>query len=359
MASTSASRRTVLRGAAGSLLGLAIAPMLAACGDDAEDTSPTGGKLEDFSFNLGFIALGRYAPYYYTRELGFYQDRGLNVKLDPSSGAAAATKLILAGQTNAAYISMVGMLKAMSESSQVLARNYATIHPGDLNTIFFYKGEGITAPKDLEGRTIVTSAGSDEFNSFGLFAKATGIDEKKVKWRNVDSSTKVGLLTRREAEVVTSGAFSLAQLTLAKKNSEEIGTFVYGDYGVADIYRSIVMLPEWVEGHKSQARAFVEGTLEGYKAAFKDIPASIKAMKKHITDLDEDTAKFEMDMLEKLVIGPDQVKNGIGYTGDANAKQTYDDVTVGLGRPVTRPYTDFYSNEFIPGASTSPAPSPS
>jgi NitT/TauT family transport system substrate-binding protein len=341
-------RRTILKGTAVSLAGLSLGPLLAACGSDDSPSSGSGSKLTSFSFNLGFLPLGRYAPYYYAKEQGFYQDRGLDVSLEPSSGATAAVNQILAGKVQAGYISMVKMLSAISESPKVLATNYATIHPWDLNTIFFYKGEEISTPKDLEGKTIVTSAGSDEFLSFGLFAKAAGIDPTKVKWQNVDSSTKVSLLTRRGAVAVTSGVFSLAQLSQAKKPNEEIGTFIYGDYGVKDIYRAIVMLPSWVDSHKDQVRAFVQGTLQGYTEAFKDIPGSVQAMRKAVPNLKEADDLFEMNMLEKLVMGPDQVEKGIGYTGDANAKQTYEDTTVGLGHAVERPYTDFFSNEFIP-----------
>lgn len=342
------SRRSVLLGttAAGAVA------LAAACGDDG-DPSPSGGgsagPLTKFNFSLGWLPLGRYAPYYYAKSLGLYADRGLDVTLEPSNGTGTSMTQLLTGNIHATQAPMAALFHAMSSGVDPLVKGYANFWTRDLSTIFFFRGT-ISSPKELEGRTVTTSAGSNEFTKFPIFAAANGIDPNLVEWSNVDGSVKVGMLLRHETEFTSTTIYGLAQLESQKADDEEVDYFTYGDHGVGGIDGTVLMPSDWVAEHRDQAEAFIHASIEGYQAAFQDPQAAIDAMAGDVPTLDKDIAMRELVMLEDIVLGPAQQENGLGFIVDEQVEFNYDSVVEELGQPIELPYTDFFSNELLPGA---------
>lgn len=338
------SRRTLLAGTAAA--GVAL---LSACGEDKPNAPGPKGPLQPFKFSLGFLPLGRYAPYYYARELGFYAERGLDVTLESSSGTGASMTQLLAGNVNATQAPMSALLQAMSKSPSPLVKGYANFWTRDISSIFYFKGKGVSSPKDLEGKTLTTSAGSNEFVKFPAFAKATGIDASKVKWNTVDAAVKVSLLLRHETEFTTTTLYGLAQLEAQKKDTEEIGYFTYGELGVGGVDGTVLMSADWVAANTDKAKGFIAATIKGMQEAFKNPQAAVDAMAKDVKTLDKKIALREVSLLENIAQGPVQKEKGLGFIDETQVKHNYDFVVNDLGNKLSKPVTEFFSNDLLPG----------
>lgn len=345
------SRRALLRYGAGTLAGGAL---LSACGDSGDDTSDKGStasggnaKKTAFNFNLGFIPQGRNAPFYYGVEQGIYAKHGLDVTIESSAGTGAVLTLLSTGKTNAAIVGTSAMLKLMGSNPDPAMKSFATLYARNLSTIFYLEGGPIKTPKDLEGKTIASSAGSNEYLLFPIFAQANGIDPKKVKWKFVDPAVKTGLLLTKTVDATSTTFFGSAQLEAKAKDGEKIGAFVYGDHGVDGDPTTIAGLASYGEKNRAAMQAFIEGSMEAMAATLKNPDAAVDAMAKKVATLDKDIAKREVALLPQVVAGPAQKEKGLGYNDPEAIKATFDLVETTFKQKIAQPYTDFFSNDFV------------
>lgn len=190
----------------------AAASSSAVAGGSSSAAPSRPATLKKMSFNLGFLPLPQYAAFYLGVAQGIYADHGIDLTINSSNGTATAIAQLFAGKDQCVFVPCSALLQAYKEPDNPAAKTFATLIIKDTSTIFFYKDSGIKTPKDLEGQTIITSAGSNEFREFPDFAKANGVDASKVKWQNVDSSLKVSLLTSGQAKVTSTAIYSLAQV---------------------------------------------------------------------------------------------------------------------------------------------------
>lgn len=345
------SRRAFLRTsalAAGAVPALGL--VLAACGSSGggeKKSGGNGGGTTPFNFNLGFVPQGRNAPYYYGKKQGIYSKRGLDLTIASSSGTGAVLQLLSAGRTDSAIVGASAMMKLMAQTPQPAMESFATLYVKSTSTIFFLKGKGITTPKDLEGKTIATSAGSNEQLLFPVFAAANGIDVSKVKWKVVDPSVKTGLILTGTTDCSSTTIFGLAQLENKAKPGQEIGYFTYGDYGVHGDVTVISATKKYNDAHGDALKAFVQGSMESVKEAIAHPSDAVAAMKADVPTLDTKIAESEMEILKTLVAGPEQKAHGLGWNDQAAFDATAQLVDKYFHLTLSGSSSDYYSNEYI------------
>lgn len=344
------SRRTFLRTsalAAGAtpLVGLA----LAACGSSGGSSSATksAASLSPFNFNLGFVPNGRNAPFYYGKKQGIFAKHGVDLTIGTSSGTGAVLQLLSAGRTASAIVGASAMMKLMAQTPKPAMESFATLYVKSTSTIFFIKGKGISKPKDLEGKTIATSAGSNEQLLFPVFAAANGIDASKVKWKVVDPSVKTGLILTNTTDASSTTIFGLAQLQNQAKDGQEIGYFTYGDWGVHGDVTCLASTTDYNSSHGDTLKGFIQGAMESVKAALASPADAVAAMKADVSTLDTAVAKAEMDILKNLVAGPEQKKHGLGWNDSTAYEATVQLVDKYLQATVPGSASDYYSNDYI------------
>jgi NitT/TauT family transport system substrate-binding protein len=337
------SRRKLVRYGALALAAAPVAGLIEACGD--ENGTSRGGT--PFNFNLGFVPNGRNAPFYYGREQGLYSKRNLDLTIATSSGTGAALQLLSAGKTNAAIVDSAAMMKLLGQYPDPSMKSYATLYAKQNSTIFFIQGGSIRTPKDLEGRTVATSTGSNEYLLFPVFAKANGIDPAKVRWKFVDPSVKTGLLLTGDVDATSTTLFGLAQLQARARPEQRIGYFLYGDHGVPGDPVVIAGAESYAGSHAEAMKAFVGGSMEALKLALANPQAAVAAMAKSVRTLDRDVALRELKLLPTLVLGPAQREHGFGWNDTAAMQATYELVKTAFKQPIAKPYTDLFSNEYV------------
>ncbi len=353
-------RRTFLKGLGALGVGGVASGLLAACGGNGGGSTTSNGSapantggggggagLTKIDFQLDFLPLGRYAPYYYAIKQGFYRDAGFDVTLHHTTSTAAAIQQLAAGKAQIGLNSLPSLFKLAAQDPTAHMRSYAVIYAKATETIFFFKDGPIRTPKDLEGKTIATSAGSNEYNNFPAFAAATGIDASKVKWKVVDPNAKTGLLLQGAVPATSTNYLGLAGLQAGAKPGQQIGTFLYGDYGVKEYGTCVITTNAWADANKDKIKPFVEATLKGFTEAFKNPEAAAAAMVEKVPTLKQSTAVAEIKLLPLLVMGPEQQAHGIGYQDPATVKANYDEAVTLVKKSVPGSYTDYFSNDYL------------
>lgn len=138
----------------------ALALSMGACGDDGDDGggAPAGQEgatavrvLETAGIPSAFLEYGV--------ERGFFEEEGLDVRVQPSQGGAAAIPAIVSGDVQVAGSNAVSVLLATTKGLDLRIIAPGTFaHPeGDFSAIMVREGGPIRRPQDLEGKRLAVN----------------------------------------------------------------------------------------------------------------------------------------------------------------------------------------------------------
>ncbi len=131
---------------------IALALGLAACGEKSEDA--TGGA-EPLSLTLDFYPNPDHAGIYMAQKLGYFEEAGLDVKIQTPADPAAPIKLLAAGRTDLAISYEPEVLLAHEQGLDV--RAVAALVNRPLTSMIWLKKSGIKGVGGLRGKTIATA----------------------------------------------------------------------------------------------------------------------------------------------------------------------------------------------------------
>jgi NitT/TauT family transport system substrate-binding protein len=306
---------------------------------------PALASTEKINFQLDWIAYGRHAPYYTALDKGFYSKRGLDVSIAQGRGTLQGIRTLVAGQSQFIFQD-IGVMMSVRAKDGVRMKALACMYQRTPHTLFYIKNKGISKPKDLEGRTIAFSPGDSPKLMFPAFAKANGIDESKVKWLSVDPNSKNAVLLNGNVDGMVTYVFTLPVLQKAAKPGDEVGTFVYSDWG-ADFYSNgIGAMEDYIKAKPDVTRNFVQATMEGVSFTLANPAESIAILKKHQPQLDEETALKEVEILRRL-ISSESSKKQLGSMSREMMAATQDLMVKYLDLGKHLPLDEVFTNEFL------------
>lgn len=298
------------------------------------------------NLTIHWIPRGDFGAYYLALQRGYYSQVGLDVTIHHVLGNASALQALSAGTAQFCHADITQMFQLQGKSPKPGMRSIALATDQTGTTIFFKKGRGIKTPKDLEGRTVLDSAGSTAKSLFTLVAKANGVDENKVIWKTAAANAKVALMLRDQGDGVATGLWAEVQIE-PKLKPGELGEFPFGEWG-ANIEGDAAMTSDsFLADNKKLVKGFVQATVKGYKEGFADPKSAAAAIIARHPELDLKNTTKEFEITRRLALGSAQKQHGVCYQDPERMKATYDAVVNLLGQPISKPVTDLYTNEFL------------
>lgn len=328
------SRRRFLTSVAGAGVALAAAPRFARAAP------------EKITFQLDWIAYGRHAPFYTALEKGFYGKRDLDVTIQQGTGTLQGLRTLVAGQAPFIF-NDIGSMIVLRGKENVKIRSLACIFQKAPHTLFYLKSRGIAKPKDFEGRKIAFSPGDSPRLIFPAFATANGIDESKVSWLSVDPNSKNAVLLNGNVDGMVTYVFTMPVLQKAAKAGDEVGAFVYSDWGVDFYSNGLLALEEYVVKNPDICRRFVQATMEGVAYTLANPAEAVSIMKKYQPQLDEGSATKEVAILKDLIAADPSGKAKLGAMTREKMQQTADLMAKYLELRVAIPVDEVFTNDFL------------
>jgi NitT/TauT family transport system substrate-binding protein len=331
---SSPSRRTFLRAAAGA--GLAAAA--------GSKIGPARAATEKILFQLDWIPFGRHAPYYAALEKGFYSEKGLDVTIAQGRGTIQGIRTLVAGQSQFIFQD-IGVMLSVRAKEGAKIKALACMYQKTPHTLFYIKAPNLTKPKDIEGKKIAFSPGDSPKLMFPAFAKANGIDESKISWLSVDPNSKNAVLLNHQTEGMVTYLFTLPVLQKAAQAGDQVGAFVYGDYG-ADFYSNgIGAMEDYIKAKPDVTRNFVQATMAGVKFTLESPREAIAMLKKHQPQLDTEVAMQEIAILKNLSMA-DSIKK-LGAMSREKMQETQELMIKYLDLKDRIPLDEAFTNDFL------------
>ncbi|RZU51987.1 NitT/TauT family transport system substrate-binding protein [Krasilnikovia cinnamomea] len=277
------------------------ATLVAAAGcDDSDDTAKASGQsLEKVTYLTSFGTFGRDAYAYVAKEKGYFADAGFDVDIKPGGGTGENLKIVTAGQAQFAPIDLTGLLLAAGSGQ---ASNYVAvsgIQQRTMAAIITLEGNGITSPKDLEGKTLSDSPASVVRNLFPTYAKLANIDASKVTWQNGTPQTLMGTLAAGKAAGI--GQFVVGKPTVEAIAKKPAIVLPYSDY-LQDLYGNVLLTSQaYAKAHPDRVKAFTGALLKGLGDAIANPDEAAQVLKKYVPTTNPQAAAAELTLMGPFV----------------------------------------------------------
>jgi NitT/TauT family transport system substrate-binding protein len=306
-------------------------------------------KMTDITFSLDFITLGRHAPWYVTLEKGFYRDEGLNVKIIQGKGSAQVMQAVQSGVAQIGFVDVASLVlgRARGGTIKMVAVNYQKAP----YTIFSLDpGANVMKPKDLEGLTLGSSAGSFLPEIHKALMRKHGLDPSKLRVVNIAPPARVAALATKKVPAVDFFIMSLPLIEGAVKGKAKVRAFLLADHGLELYSNGIGAKQDYIKKNPDIIRRFVRASLKGWKYAMDNPAEAADLQRKHKKALKKGVIIKELAIVKRLSAVPDTKKHGYGWFSPAKMKAAVDLMVTNakIDKAKAPKATDMYVSGFLP-----------
>jgi NitT/TauT family transport system substrate-binding protein len=328
----------------------AIIAVAAAFGAIAPSVNPAAAQeLTKVVFSLDFITLGRHAPWYSALAQGYFKEEGLDVTIIPGQGTAQVVQAVESGTANLGFVDVPSVVLARANGSKIkmVAVNYqkAPYAVFSLST-----GANVTEPKQLEGLTLGSGAGSFTPKIIMGFMAQKGLDPAKLSISNVAPPARASALLTGKVPAIEFFVMSKPGLEKgAKESNAELRTLLLADHGLELYSNGIAATEDYIAKNPEVVKKFVRASLKGWKFALDNPDKAAADQLKYKASLDPEVIKAELEVVRDLAVTPEVKANGLGWFDPGKMKSNLDFVVKYIGVSGATPKaTDLYAAGFLP-----------
>lgn len=316
------------------------AAMLAAVSSVA---SAARAAEQPIDFILNWVPAGDHAPYYYAKKMGWYAQRGIDLRLEPGKGSALAVQKVGAGANPMGLADMGNALVARGKGVDVVG--VYNVYANSPQGIYWLKSSGIKGIKDLAGKKIGNPAGDGARTMWPALAKANGVDPKSVTWVNIDANAKLAALKAKSIDATTS--FYNFHHLFKRELGDDMGFVAWRAAGINPYGNSVIVNGDFLRKNKAVVDAFVKVTQKAFAACVANPKPCIDALVEANGALKADNELTNWALAEELMDDKHTRAEALGIHDDGRMKADYQLIADFVG--VEKPFEvkTAYTNEFL------------
>jgi NitT/TauT family transport system substrate-binding protein len=275
-------------------------------------------------FVLNWKYQGPQAWFFVAEDKGYFKTEGLEVQMDQGEGSGAAVTRVASRAYDMGFGDINALTVFTSQHPEDSPKAVFMLYGVSPFTIYSMKEKNITSPKQLEGKTLGAPVDDAPFKLFPAFAKATGIDPKKVIWKHMQPSLREQMMVRGDVDAV-SGYINTVWFSLRKiykDPGEKVNIMKFSDYGLNLYSNAIIVSKDFLQKNPKAVAGFLRALSKGFQDVLADPNIGVDAALKRQPLLDR---QIELENLIATVnieiASPESKKIGIGDVDDARLRK--------------------------------------
>ncbi len=324
-------------------LAIVLALALAACGEKSEDG---GGEAQALDLTLDFYPNPDHAGIYMAEKLGYFEEAGLDVKIQTPADPAAPIKLLAAGETDLAISYEPEVALAHEKGLDVVAIGALVNRP--LTSMIWLRKSGVKGVADLKGKTVATAGIPYQDAFLATILGRVGLKPSDVKSVNVGFGLLPALVSG-SAQAMLGGFLNVEGVDLRQRGKDPVVTPV--DQLGVPTYDELVLVAnrDSLEADPQKFRLFLAALERGTDVAVAQPNAATKAVLEANNDLEPKLTEAEVKATLPL-LGARVPGRPYGYL-DPEEWSTFTAWMRDNGLIETLPEpSELISNDYLPGA---------
>jgi len=288
-------------------LGIAMAALVCACAPATDTDEATGAEgLTTIRFATDWRAQAEQGGFYQALATGEYEKRGLKVEIVQGGPGVNVPQLLAAGAVDMGMGSnSFIVLNLAQEKAPVKA--VAAFMQKDPQVLIAHPDQGIETIADLKGRPILLSDAS--VTAFWVWLRAKyGFTDDQVRKYTFNSAPFLS-----DKRVAQQGYVTSEPYTIEKEAGFAPKVFLLADNGYPGYATMVLARDEMIADNPEAVRAFVEGSIAGWRSYLDGDPAPGDALiKADNPEMTQDVLDQARDKLKSygIVDGGDPAMTG-------------------------------------------------
>lgn len=302
---------------------------------------------DKLTFALQWIPNGNHFGVFAAKEQGFYKDAGLDVDIQRGFGSGDTAKRVATGNADVGIADAGSVIVGRSNGLKV--KLVASFYEKAPDAIFFLKDNGITKPKDLEGKTIGGAASEAGVKLIPLFAAKAGFDASKLSVVTMSPEAKYASLATKSVDSLIGFVNEAPPIeAAAKKMGMQVGRFVFADSGIDYYSLGIIASEKTIAERPDVLKRFVAATMKGYAWAAKNSDKAADDFAKNFPEISRSLVVEQWNAALPLILTDNVRKNGFGAIDAAKMAETVKLIAQVQKVDPSITAKDVYVSEFIP-----------
>jgi NitT/TauT family transport system substrate-binding protein len=319
----------------------------------APTTAPApvaSGDLVKFPFRLNWTFYGEHAGFIAARDLGYYEEEGLDVEIMEGSGSTTVAQLIASGEQPVAYIDSATMMRGVAAGMPIKA---VAVMLQQSPMAFIYRADAAkpTSLEEIKGSRIAVTAGDASMAIFTAFMGKSGMKVDDVQLITVSNpAAKEQAVLAGQADALL-GYFMDQGPRMQLQSGVKMGwTRLYDMNGTTTLSSAIVANKSWLEDPKNQEnlRKFLRASQRGWQWTSDNRDEAAAMFIKTATAFNQEIAKLEIDGTMTIVRSEATKDKPLGFSDAKDWQDTQDLLSTFAGLTPTQPDVNtYFTNEFL------------
>ncbi|HUS82134.1 MAG TPA: ABC transporter substrate-binding protein [Dehalococcoidia bacterium] len=288
--------------------------IVTACGSEekaaAPETAASTPEPQKITFMAGFKPQANlpFVGVYVAKEKGFFQEQGLDVDIQHSSGGSQHVQLLLAGQVQFTTADAANVLQRIDDPGLPLLAIALIGQTGQQGWVTL-AGSGLDDPADWRGKTV--GYRSTVPPDLLAILKARGMKLGDVNTQNIGYEPPQLLV---EGRVDVYPVFlSNEPDTIRRKLGKEVTVFSAADYGMPTLGLTYVTTIDYADQHPETVTRFLVAVLRAIQWAEQNRDEAVEIVLKYAQGEDREHQRFMLDAEIEASDSPVTRANAWGY----------------------------------------------
>lgn len=268
----------------------------------------------DVPFALDWKFEGPSAAYFAAIDNGHFAEEGLNVTIEAGSGSVQTIPKIATGAFPIGFGDINSVIKFLDQNPGAPVTAVMMVYDKPPFAIVGRKSQGVSEPKDLEGKILGAPPPDGAWAQFPVFAAETGIDPAKVTVEPVGFPTREPMLAEGNVDAITGFSFSsVVNLKRLGVADDDIANILMADHGLQLYGNAVLVNTDWAAENGDTVRAFLRAVAAGWQDVINDPAAGIASLIERNPAADPALEQERLQMAIDQNVVTDWVKaNGMG-----------------------------------------------
>jgi len=319
-----------------------LLPAVQLLGAGQEESAGQG--LTKVTFRMNWKFTGPHAVYLLGKELGFYEEEGIDLQVMEGNGSVTTAQLVGNKSDDFGLADATALIPIMAKGLPI--KSVAMITPTSALAVVARADRGIRTMKDLEGKKLAVTAGDSLTQIWPAVVGANNLDASKIELIYVDAAAKIPTVLEGKCDALLGSAGD--QSAVMEDQGLKVVDLKFADYGVNILNLGVFVHEDMIKNNPDLIRRFLRATKKSHEALDANYERAMQLLVQTKPELKIEVATVQGNAYYNRTQSPNCKSADILYNCPGDWEMTVD---------IMKKYRDlegaidpavFYTNEFLP-----------